>query len=656
MQLRLKLFIVLALITSIPLLILLFGVVDRMEREVESRTEIELHTSLDKMADELDLIINNQKAIANGLARVPAIKEFASIALQSSKSARGKLYQKRAEQLENFFLNYQHAVPSIQALRFIDNNGKTVVKVKEGKPIEAKRTDSSMGRLFIADQSNRPFFKKAIQKREGVVMSDFELGQVAAGADFCPAMVRYSVPIKDELDNPEGVLVVNVWGTQLDTTMETALGGYPGTAYIVELSKNKLRDGIYLYHPENDKRFANQVNSNHRFSTELEKNEWSVVHNAALYGSLFRNDGRMLFYRKMSPYADRDTKWLLVIETDRDTLFAPINNMRNSIWWLLGFLLIVSLLVAMWASGRLAAPIHNLADIINRFADGERGARYKALAHDEIGLAGRAFNYLAANLEHTEKEREKAVKAACQSERLAALGQLAAGIGHEINNPLMNIMSLASLVGDSLDESNKELKADIQVMKKEGERCARIVQGILNFARESEPSYEAFDMAAMLEETLQLLRHRIESAEINLHTEIHSPLVMQGDEKLLQQVMVNVLLNAIQASPVGGDIFIQAESINKEVIIEVLDHGSGIKASNASKIFDPFFTTKEEGEGTGLGLSVSYGIIKKHAGTIMIDNTDNAGVSVLIKLPLEDKRKAPRVDVEKEVMEATNVG
>lgn len=656
MQLRLKLFLVLVLITSIPLLVLLFGVVDRMEREIEARTEVELHTTLDKMADELDIILNNQKAIANGLARVPAIKEFAALAHHNPDSPHSKTYNKRAEQLESFFLNYQHSVPSIQALRYIDNKGKTLVKVKEGKPIPAKRSDQQMGRMFIADQSNRQYFKDALQKQNGVVMSDFELGQVEAGADFCPAMVRYSVPIKDELDNTEGVLVVNVWGTQLDTTMQTALGGYPGLAYIVELSKDKSRDGIYLYHHDNDKRFANQVNSNHRFSTELKPEDWKSIHDAPLYGSLFQDDGRMLFYRKMSPYENRDTNWLLVIETRRDTLFAPINNMRESIWLLLAVLLVTSLVVAVLVSGWLAKPIHNLADIIKRFADGERGARYQATGHDEIGHAGRAFNYLAANLEHTEKERENAVKAACQSERLAALGQLAAGIGHEINNPLTNIMSLATLVGESVGDEHADIKTDIAVMKKEGQRCARIVQGILNFARESEPSYEEFDMAELLEETLQLLHHRIESGDINLQTQINSPLLMQGDKNLLQQVFVNILLNAIQATPTGSGIFVQADIKQNEVVVEVLDNGSGIDANSASKIFDPFFTTKPEGEGTGLGLSVSYGIIKKHGGTIQIDNADNAGVSVLIRLPLEDKRKTPREDVEKEVMEAANVG
>jgi len=655
MPLRLKIFLVFVLLTSVPLLVLLFGVVERMETEIESRTEIELHTSLDKMADELYIIINNQKAIANGLAKVPAIKNFATLAHQNNKKLKTANYEKRAEQLENFFLNYQHSVSSIQALRFIDASGKTLVKVKEGKPIVAKRIDKEKGHMFVADQSNRRFFKEALNKSSGVLMSDFELGQVVAGADFCPAMIRYSVPIKDELDNSEGVLVVNVWGTQLDATMQTALGGHPGMAYIVELSANKVRDGIYLYHRDNDKRFANQVNSQFRFSSELSAEEWKSVSDTPIYGSLFKDNGRMLFYRKMSPYENRDTSWLLVIEAERDTLLAPVNNMRNSIWLLLGTVLVISLLIAVWASGWLAKPIHNLADIIERFANGERGARYQAIGHDEIGHAGRAFNYLATNLEHTEKEREKAVMAACQSERLAALGQLAAGIGHEINNPLTNIMSLATLVGDAVGD-NEQVKADIEVMKKEGQRCARIVQGILNFARESEPAYAEFDMAELLDETLQLLMHRIESSGIVLKTQIQSPIIMQGDRNLLQQVFVNILLNAVQATPAGADMFIQADTHENQVVIEVLDNGSGIDAKNASKIFDPFFTTKAEGEGTGLGLSVSYGIINKHGGTIQIDNTDNAGVSVLIKLPLEDRRKTRRDDVEKEVMEAANVG
>ena len=652
MQLRHKLFIVLSLFSSVPLLILLFGVVDRMERELTTRTDTAMHGTLDKMAGEINLILNNQKSIANGLGRVPAIRQFAALA-NSQADTKQQSYQRYAEDLQQFFLNYQHSVPSIQALRFMNVEGKTLVKVKEGKPIEAHRIDDRTGRMFIADQANRPFFKDAI-KQGRVVMSDFELGQVNPDADFCPAMVRYSVPIKDEVDNLEGVLVVNMWGTRLDSTIETALGGHSATAYIVELDKNGLRDGIYLYHPDSAKRFADQVGTQFRFSNTLTKPEWQQIHNTQTVGTMFLDDGRMLFYRKVSPYEDRDTQWLLVMEADSATVLAPINRMRESIWVMLTLLLFVSLLVAVWASGRLTAPVHKLAEIIRHYADGDRNARYQQSisSRDEISQAGTAFNYLAHKLETTEKEREQAVHAACQSERLAALGQLAAGIGHEINNPLMNIMSLANLIEETLGDDRTDIKDDLNILKKEGQRCARIVQGILSFAREKKPSYTNFDMAELLAETIELLRYRIESSKIKLRTDISASLPMEGDANLLQQVLVNILLNAIQASPVGSKIMIEARLKNEFVEIDITDHGAGITEKDYSKIFDPFFTTKEEGQGTGLGLSISYGIVQRHDGSLTLQNTNHGGVKVRICLPRTQSENV----IEEESLEELHVG
>ena len=242
MQLRHKFFIAISLLTTLPLLILQFGVVERMEKEVQLRTEHEINASLDKMAGELTLILNNQKSIANGLSRVPAVRHFAN----SVVPKRADVYAKRANNLEHFFLNYQHSVPSIQALRFIDTSGKSLVKVKEGKPIEAKKFDIKNKRSYIADQSSKHFFKEAIKTahKGNVVISDFELGQVTFGADFCPSMVRYSVPVRDELDELQGLLVVNMWGTRLDSAVKSAMNGYPANSYIIEINKNKLPIGF----------------------------------------------------------------------------------------------------------------------------------------------------------------------------------------------------------------------------------------------------------------------------------------------------------------------------------------------------------------------------------------------------------------------------
>lgn len=635
MSIRIKFFLAFSLLTSIPLLVLLFGVVERMEVEITQRTESELHTKLDKMAGEVELILNSQKAIANGLARVPAVRDFSSSHSIEAYSKNSNLYKQRAEELQQFFINYQHSVTSIQALRFLDTNGKTLVKVKEGKPVAAKHFDESKKRMYVANQSTRPFFKDALKGADKVVMSNFELGQVVPGADFCPAMVRYSVPIKDELEQVEGVLIVNMWGQRVDSTMEAALGGYPGNAYIVEVSEDTQRDGIYLYHKDSSKRFANQVGSEYRLSKEFTDSEWQEVRHSDDYGSLYKDDGRMFFYRKVQPYPSKDTEWLIVIEVATDFVLAPIKNMRDSIWLLLVLLLGVSLLVAVWASYQLAKPVQALASIITRYADGEHAIRYDANAKDEIGYAGRAFNYLVACLEKAEDERDQAERAVCQSERLASIGQLAAGIGHEINNPLMNITSIAALVEDEIKDKNPQAASDMNVLQTEVKRCANIVQGILNFAKENEPQFKEFDMSDLVNETLSLLHHRIDTAQIHLVTQVHSPLMLMGDSNMLQQVLVNIILNAIQASPEHSNIFISASVVNDFVVVEILDNGRGIDNNNITKVFDPFFTTKQEGEGTGLGLSVSYGIVKRHGGTINIEKVIPSGVKVSIVLPIK---------------------
>lgn len=638
MQLQQKIFIVLALMTGIPLLVLLFGVVDRMEQEVRNRTEIELLAGLDKMSEELDLILNSQESIAKGLAKVPAVKRFAtSVSTMGQASFNQKTYQQHADELEQFFLNYQHAVPSIQALRFIDPQGKTLVKVKEGKPIEAKQADNVAGRLFVADQSSKRFFRDAISSQLEVSMSDFELGRVTLDAEFCPAMVRYSVTVRDEVDRLDGFLVVNIWGTRLDATMESSLRGYPGKTYIVEISNDSQRDGIYLYHKDTHRRFADQLNSDYRFNTEIGSEKWAQIKAADGKGSLYLDDGRMLFYQKISPFKNRNTQWLLVVDADSKILLSEINSMRHSIWVIMGLLILASLLVAIWASSRLAKPVHELAEIINRYADGEDDVTYSETHHDEIGLAGQAFNYLKEKLKYTEKERDKAERQARQSERLASVGQLAAGIGHEINNPLMNIMSLASLIEDEVKGISSSAASDIKLLQKEGNRCARIVQGILSFARESKPSYQQFDMTELVEETVSLVKHRLETESIELIIDIDAPLLMCGDASQLQQVLVNILLNAIQASRTNEKITIKGWQSGQMIHLQIIDSGLGIGDESLAHIFDPFFTTKLEGEGTGLGLSVSYGIIKHHGGSISVENNRLGGVLVHIELPVEMK-------------------
>ncbi len=653
MPLRHKLFLIIALLSCVPLLVLLFGVVNRLETEIRERTEKEVHVSLGKMAEELRLIIDNQQSIARGLIHDLAIRQFASVTEKPvDKRASNHEYQQRAETLEQFFLNYQKAVPDIQALRFMDRQGKTLVKVKEGKLIPPKLFDEEYRRMFVSDQSNKAFFKQAIAHPSDVIMSDFELGQTTEDADFCPAMVRYTARIRDEVDHEQGVLVVNMWGKRLDATIEASLGGYPGQAYLVELNEDAARDGIYLYHKDSSRRFADQLKSEFRFTRQISPQEWQSIKNSKDVGTLRSTDGRMFFYRILRPFVTRPgVGWLLVIEADTATVLKPVENMRQSIWWLLGILVLASLISAVLVAWRMTKPVYELADTMKRYADGNYASVYTESRGDEIGVAGRAFNYLTSRLQQTEQERDKAVRVACQSERLAAVGQLAAGIGHEINNPLMNIMSLAALIEDEVRDKAPQAYADTQILQKEGRRCAGIVQGILSFAREKPPEYCEFDMAALIAETLQLLQHRLAAADIHTHIDMEKGLSMSGDSSQLQQVLVNVILNAVQASPEHAEIQILAHKDMDHISIEIIDSGVGIDKANINKVFDPFFTTKNQGEGTGLGLSVSYGIVNRHGGNIYLENNAEAGLRVMIILPLRAKESVvAEIDLAKEVM------
>jgi two-component system, NtrC family, sensor kinase len=260
---------------------------------------------------------------------------------------------------------------------------------------------------------------------------------------------------------------------------------------------------------------------------------------------------------------------------------------------------------------------------------------------------------LAESMERAKREREKAEQAVRQSERLAAIGQMAAGIGHEINNPLMNIMSLASLVEQSVPANEHQTRDDLRALQNEGRRCARIVNGILNFARENAPRFERFDMARLIDDTSMLFKHRMDSAGLTLETDVQRPLFVEGDSGQLQQVLVNLLLNAVQASPPDSVIRICARAVDDMLSLEVVDSGCGLTEETQSKLFNPFFTTKPEGTGTGLGLSVSYGIIKKHGGTISLENRSEGGVRVQVNLPVCSVLAQPGP---KEQSEVRNVG
>ncbi len=640
MRLRRKLFVILGVLTIAPLLVLQFGVVERNKRALEERVTGEVLTGLDKLVGELDTLVNAQKSVVRGLTAVPSVQRFAEVIDTPGES---QAYHERKLELQRFFLNYQAAVPSIQALRVLDGEGRTLAKVKEGHVVPPALTGTD-GRGYVAHQGERPFFQStapALRSAGDVGMSNFELGQVAPDADFCPSMVRYMTPLLVE-GHPVGYLVANMWGKRIDAIIGGALSSYAGHVVMAELSpSDPERDGVYLYHTDDDKRFANQTGAAFRLSTDLGPALWARIAGGAREGSL-HHDGQMIFYRKFHPYPDRDNQWLLVVQRDSNEVFGPVLEVRNAIWALLLVVVVLSLLMARWSAARLARPVQHLAEIITRYADGER-VRYEDKRRDEIGQAGRAYNYLTDTLARAEDERERAESIACQAAKMATVGELAAGVAHEINNPLNNMMGLTELMGHALSQGGdpRTLAEDLEVLRQEQRRCADIVQGLLDFGRPKPPRLTRMAFEPLVDESLRLLARRARSNGVSLEFE---PSVgaaqVEGDPGQLQQVLVNLILNAVQATPRGGRVEVHVLAEADRVLCRVEDTGEGVESGQLQRIFEPFYTTKHDRQGTGLGLSVSYSIIQRHGGQMGAVNRPGGGLVVWFTLPLVEETPA----------------
>lgn len=245
-------------------------------------------------------------------------------------------------------------------------------------------------------------------------------------------------------------------------------------------------------------------------------------------------------------------------------------------------------------------------------------------------------------LRQQQAEVAKSQQELAQAAKLASIGQLAAGLAHEINNPITSVLSLASYLTDENGAAAlaPHHRKSLQLMAQQTERASKIVQNLLIFARKSHLQLSWVDVAEQLEGAISLVQHRL--AQILLMREIEPNLPpILGDPGRLTEVFVNLLNNAIDAMPARGALVVRAGLIPQPqggVRIEVSDNGCGIPPEQLPRIFDPFFTTKAPGRGTGLGLSISHGIVKDHRGQIWAENRPGGGTTFVVILPKEAVR------------------
>jgi two-component system, NtrC family, sensor kinase len=221
-----------------------------------------------------------------------------------------------------------------------------------------------------------------------------------------------------------------------------------------------------------------------------------------------------------------------------------------------------------------------------------------------------------------------------QSEKLAALGELVAGVAHEVNNPLTGISAFAQLLLE--DNLSGEQKESVTLMKREADRAVSVIRDLLAFARKTGPRSVIVDMNDLLEQTLRLRIYGMRSAGVTLETHLDPALApARGDDRQLQQVLLNLIVNAehAMAGTAIRQLGVVTRNEGSRVVVEIRDTGTGMTPDVQKRIFEPFFTTKPEGTGTGLGLSVSYGIMQSHAGSLSAQSTVGVGSTFRISLP-----------------------
>jgi len=359
-------------------------------------------------------------------------------------------------------------------------------------------------------------------------------------------------------------------------------------------------------------------------------------------------------------YHSPDAKLLgiLDIQVSTDRIESVVDSNVSSIITGTIFLTFsLAIIIALFVTILLNRPLKKISTGIKEISRGNLDYRISLNSKDEFGTIVAQFNNMSSRLdvaykeikdwsdnlnkkvEDKNEELKKIYEQVVQIEKLASLGKLSATVAHELNNPLEGILTYSKLIAKKLDKENSDGRHDsllkfLRLISDETSRCGRIVKDLLLFSHKEEGIFANFNVREIIEKSLMIINHHFEINKVKVVENFPpEPIIINCDRQRIEQALISVSINGIEAMPEGGTLTVSLSSEKSNCVIRIADQGRGIQDKDLPNIFEPFYTTKNAIKGTGLGLAVVYGIVQQHKGNVTVEETSERGTIFKIELP-----------------------